>query len=160
MHSAPHETYLATEVQTATPPKLRWMLIDGAVRRGEAARQLWQSGNDLAAADALVKCHALVGELLGSARAADSQLARDVVRLYTYLFRTLTEAVRDRDPDKLGHVLTILHAERETWREVSEKLSAEQDGQKAPELESSAFVPVAGSLTDGQTDPTRLSLDA
>jgi flagellar protein FliS len=160
MPASPRETYLATEVHTATPSKLRWMLIDGAVRRGEAARQLWQDGNELAAANALVKCHALVGELLGSARNDDSQLAGDVVRLYTYLFRTLTEAIRDHDPQKVGHVLAVLQVERETWHQVSQNLGAAEDDQTVTGAGERAVVPPPAAAGNDQSASPRLSLDA
>jgi flagellar protein FliS len=160
MPASPRETYLATEVHTATPSKLRWMLIDGAIRRGEAACQLWQDGNELAATNALVKCHALVGELLGSARNDDSQLAGDVVRLYTYLFRTLTEAIRDHDRQKVGHVLTVLQVERETWQQVSQNLGSPECDQSVTGAGEPAFIPPPAAAGNGQSASPRLSLDA
>ena len=81
------------------------------------------------------------------------------MRLYTYLFRTLTEAVRDHDPQKLGHVLTVLQVERETWREVSERHGSEQGDQAVAGAGEPTAVPPTAAVSS-QSAPPRLSLDA
>jgi len=46
MDASAHESYLVTEVMTATPQKLQLMLIDAAIRSAEKARRLWHEQED------------------------------------------------------------------------------------------------------------------
>lgn len=122
--SAP-SVYLTTEVMTATPQKLRLMLIDAALRFGKQAREGWRTQADGAASQSLVRCQEIVKELLASLGCAKNDLSRKMAGVYIYLFRTLTEAHLQRDAKKLDNALRVLEIERETWRLVCDKLGAQ-----------------------------------
>ena len=56
--------YLETEINTATPQKLRLMLIAGALRHARRTLGLWEEGNFEAALESLIRCRDIVAELL------------------------------------------------------------------------------------------------
>jgi flagellin-specific chaperone FliS len=41
MQAESHDTYLASQVMTASPQRLRLMLIEGAIRFGRQAAEAW-----------------------------------------------------------------------------------------------------------------------
>ena len=75
METTARDSYLASQIETATPQKLQLMLIDGAIRFGSQAKHKWEEGDDEAAADALIRCHKIVGELLASVRSGESEMS-------------------------------------------------------------------------------------
>lgn len=124
--TSPKDTYLETEVMTAAPQKLQLMLIEAAIRQGKRARELWNEARDDqddSAGDALIRCQQIVTELLcGLNPEQDKELVRRVASIYLFVFRSLTEAHLQRDEQKLADALEVLEVERETWREVCQKL--------------------------------------
>lgn len=143
--------YLKTEVLTATPQKLQLLLLDGALRAIERARQYWQDGNDEDACESLIRAQQIVGELLaGLDGEAAPALARKVAGIYLFAFRRLTEANLLRDPAKLADAQQVLEVERETWRLLCDKLGGAEDADTAP----------IAPLPPLPADSTGLSLEA
>lgn len=128
--TSPKDNYLETEVMTAAPQKLQLMLIEAAIRQGKRARELWNEARDNQddpAGDALIRCQQIVTELLcGLNPEQDKELVRRVASIYLFVFRSLTEAHLERDEQKLADALEVLEVERETWREVCQKLGTER----------------------------------
>ncbi len=126
MNLAPREDYLINEVMTASPQKLQLMLIEAALRQASKARTLWQEKKDLEAGEPLVRAQEIVTQLLAGVKPeADAQLARRVVGVYGFVFRTLVAAHLERSEPKLSEAISILEIERETWRQVCQKLGAQ-----------------------------------
>jgi len=124
MTYSPQQSYLTTEVMTAPPQKLQLMLLDTAIRSAERARLLWQETDEATAAGALDRAQLIVGEILaGLKREADPELVGKVSSVYLFLFRTLGDASVHRDQQKLEDALAVLRVERETWRQLCEKLA-------------------------------------
>lgn len=129
MESSARESYLVTEVMTATPQKLQLMLIEAALRSAERARQKWQTQDDEQACEALIHAQQIISELLaGLDREVDSGLVKRVASIYLFVFRTLMEANGERSEEKLNDAIRVLQVERETWRQVCERLG----GKRAP----------------------------
>lgn len=125
MERSAHDTYLATEVMTASPPKLHLMLIEAAVRFAGRAKQLWGRQQDGEASDALHRAQEIAGELLaGLDREAHPELAAKAATVYMFVFRSLVEAGLQRDEAKLNDAIRVLEVERETWRQVCETMGA------------------------------------
>jgi len=123
MTTSPQTSYLATEVTTASPQKLHLMLIDAAIRRAEQARAAWGAGEDARAAEALDRSQEIVGQMLAAIdREAAPELGRKIAGVYLFLFRSLLEAGLQRDEGKLDEALRVLRIERETWRQLCERL--------------------------------------
>jgi flagellar secretion chaperone FliS len=136
MHTAALDSYFETQITTATPQRLRLMLIDGAIRFARLTLDQWREGAAEQALESLVRCRDIVGELLAGTRADESPLAGQVSSLYSYLFLGLTEAQRTRDAEQLASVIRVLEEERETWRQVCEQLGDRPAG-AAPALGAS-----------------------
>jgi len=116
------QKYLESQVMTATPQKLRLMLIEGAIRFARQSIGLWERGENEKAIEALGRCRGIISELLSGIRPDESALTRQVAGVYLFLFRTLTEAQLRRDSKKVEDTISVLEVERETWRLVCEKL--------------------------------------
>lgn len=146
MEASAQESYLVTEVLTAAPQKLQLMLIDAAIRWAEKARRLWREQRDDQAGEALIRAQEIVGQMLASLNPEPAPaLVRKVAAVYLFIFRSFMEANLRRDEGKLDDALRILRTERETWRQVCEKLGTQR--QEA----CSAAVP--GGQTTGPRNP-------
>ena len=122
MENSAREKYLETQLMTATPQKLRLLLIEGALRFARKTLEQWEAGDKEPAYDSLLRCRRIVTELWGSIRPEQTAAARKIADVYLYLFRTLTEALMHSDADKLRDVIRVLEIDRDTWQEVCVKM--------------------------------------
>ena len=117
------ESYLAAQVKTASPQRLRLMLIDGALRLAHRTGALWQAANFGEATEPMLRCQDIVCELLQSPNKARApELVDKVQGLYLFVHSSLVAAQRARDESKLNDAIRILEIERETWRQVCAEL--------------------------------------
>ncbi|MEX2188154.1 MAG: flagellar export chaperone FliS [Pirellulales bacterium] len=125
--------YVAAELQSASPQRLRWMLIEATISDVRKARETALAGDWAVAGESFVRARRAVVELLTSvdvnSTGDEGELARRVRALYAFLFRQLTEAQLYRDPRRLDDVLKILSLERETWRQVCDQTRASAGGE-------------------------------
>ena len=125
MPSSVRDSYLETEVMTATPQKLQHMLLDAAIRAIQKTKQLWADDRDEEACETLIRAQQIMSELLcGLNREIDSDLAKKVAAVYLFVFRSLMDASASKDVQKLDGALGVLEIERETWRKVCEELGS------------------------------------
>lgn len=122
MYQDIQQTYLEAEISTATPQKLRLMLIEGALRFAKQTAGYWEQNQFEPGWEALVRCRDVVSELIGGVKTDGSELARQVLAIYLYLHRTLTTAQADRSLALMGDVIRVLEEERETWRTVCQTM--------------------------------------
>lgn len=122
MHDA-RNSYLETQVNTATPQKLRLMLIEGGLRYAQQTIDCWAEGRGEDGLAALLRCQAIVAELLGSVREDGTPVTRQVIGIYTFLALQLHEAELNSDSQKLAEVIQVLQEERQTWQEVCQQLT-------------------------------------
>ena len=109
--------YLETEVKTATPQKLRLLLIEGALRYAMQAQE--KAVDDFAAAtEPLLRCRAIVAELWSSVKDDNDELTRNVRSIYAFLLRALIDIRTTHDVDNLAKVIEVLSVERDTWQTV------------------------------------------
>ncbi|MGW8257085.1 MAG: flagellar export chaperone FliS [Thermoguttaceae bacterium] len=152
------ESYLVTEVMTAAPQKLQLMLIDAAIRAAQQARRHWLANDDQQAAQCLTRAQQIVGEILASLNyEIKSDLVKNVAGVYLFLNRTLLDASLQRSIEKLDDALRVLNIERETWRQLCEKLASENSSQSpqntatphtaAPSCEPNIFDPTVASFS-------------
>ena len=130
MSASPRESYLEAEILTAPAHKLHFMLIDAAIRSIEQAQQLWKACQNDDACERIIRAQQIVTELLSSLNhEANAELAKKIAAIYFYVFRQLLEANLERSEEKLADALRVLQSERETWRQVCEKVGrTEQSG--------------------------------
>lgn len=167
MHLSANEAYLETQVNTATPQRLRLMLIEAAIREAKRTAELWRAARNDEALEALIRCRAIVGELLAGVADAETPLARRVLGLYGFLFTSLTEAQLTRDAVRLEAVVRILEEESQTWHQVCtsfpdlppQRLTPAPSEVTAPSRVASDW-PGAYDSASASASPSGLSLDA
>lgn len=125
MCSSIPENYLETEVLTATPQRRQLMLIEAAIRFVERTRRHWQAGENDEACETLVRAQQVTTELLAALNSeVHPDLVKKVAAIYLFVFRALVDAHLHHDEKKLDDALRVLEIERETWREMCEKLGS------------------------------------
>ena len=117
------DAYLESHILTAAPQKLRLMLIEGAIRFSRQAIAYWEQGQPDAGNQALCRARRIVSELLSGIRPESSSLSSKVAGVYAFLFRTLSEALPQRDVRRVATALEVLEVEHETWRLLCDQLS-------------------------------------
>ena len=131
MQPSARDVYLETQVLTASPFKLRLMLIEGAIRFVNQTLHFWDEERHEEAVESLIRAREILGELMSSLSPEKTPLAKQILPLYGYVFRTLTEAQLQRDRQKMNDALRILGEERETWQLVCEQFASELENLKA-----------------------------
>jgi flagellar secretion chaperone FliS len=124
-------SYLETQVHTATPQRLRLMLIEGALRLALRARESLRQKRLGEATESIVRCQAIVGELGASPNEEKApELTRQIRDLYRFVHQALHDGQIERDENRLTDAITILEIERETWQLVCQQL----DHRRMPHL--------------------------
>lgn len=156
------QEYLRTKVMTASPAELRLLLLDGALRFAEQAREGLETKNFEQAYEGSRQCRAILAELTSGLRPdIDRELCDRLSGLYTFLYTSLVDAMSDRDPEGLRKVVELLAYERETWSLMIEKLADENveaarvDARPAP---SPTGIPNAAAPIDGELIGGRVHL--
>ncbi len=169
MHPSASESYLETEVLTATPQRRQVMLLEAAIRAVERTRHHWRTQQDGQACESLVRAQQIVTELIaGLNHQVAPELTGRVAALYVFVFRRLTEASLDRDEAKLDEALRVLQPQREAWLGVCEQLASASSADAANMAPSSQgpcpdapVLPSSGGESAGSGDrPTGLSVEA
>lgn len=115
--SAP-DAYLETQVNTATPQRLRLMLIEAALRHLRTVQPAWTEGRKGDACEALIRSRDIVTELLSGIKPDSTPLVQQTLGIYVFLFSAITEVQQSRDAHQLAGIIRVLEEERETWHEV------------------------------------------
>jgi flagellar secretion chaperone FliS len=122
--SMARNSYLFTDVNTATPQKLQLLLIDAALTSANRARQFWMQQRDDLAIQALIHAQEVVGQVLADVnRDTGGDLATRILAVYEFIFRSLVNAGYRHDEKSLDDAIRILEIERETWRQLCDKLA-------------------------------------
>ncbi|MBC7854126.1 MAG: flagellar protein FliS [Pirellulaceae bacterium] len=151
--------YLETQIATATPQRLRLMLIDGALRRARQTAEAWAGPSPGDALEPLIGCRSIVAELIAGIREGSSPLADKVLGIYLFLFRELTEAQLRNDVARVGGVIRVLEEERITWQEVCATLG-ESAGDSPYHLPAEVVAPAFLKAPIGTAQRESVSFDA
>ena len=158
--------YLEAQVMSATPQKLRLMLIEGAIRFARQAVEHWEAGRFQDGSEMLIRCRSIISELLSSVRPDANQISQTTASIYLFLFKTLTEAQADRDTDRVRDAIEVLDIEHGTWQAICERLphtiAATPDEQRSSQLtdRSAAKILEQNAPSPDQDTGNSLSLDA
>jgi flagellar protein FliS len=112
--------YLESKFLTASPQRLQYMLLDGAVRFAKQAGEHWKQNDFEQGGDAMDRCEAILTEILKNIRVEQWEVAQSIAALYLFLRNLAIEAHLAHDQERLAKLVTILEVERETWRAVCE----------------------------------------
>jgi flagellar secretion chaperone FliS len=166
MNTSAHDAYLEAQVLTATPQRLRLMLIEAALRTARQAQACWRASSNEEGDQAIGRCREILCELIGGIRAGETATADRVLSVYLFLFNSLTTAQSARDSQRLGRIIQVLEEEQETWREVCLTLpdrpatpqAIATREEFAPQRVNSDFAPHAFGATSNAA--ARFSIDA
>jgi flagellar secretion chaperone FliS len=162
VQSSIRDNYLETEVMTATPQKLQYMLIDAAIRNLNRGKHLRSENQHDEACEVLIRAQEIITQILtGLNRDVDAELTRKVASVYMFVFRSLNEAQAGRDVTKLDECIRVLEVERETWRLLCEQIEQEQPAENAAAhatISNETAPPVAPAPT-GPPSPKMPALD-
>ena len=151
--------YLEQEVLSASPAKLRWLLIDKCVKLAQVTAQLWRA-SDFAVADQWsLRLREILNELLSGVHGTDA-LAKQVSDLYIFKIKLLTEAEQSRDLVKLSQLQELLETEAETWLLVQQKLSSAQYSTEPQSGNLPPPPPMGGLWSSSVGNETSLCIDA
>ena len=126
MQPSGSKTYLKTKIMTATPAELRLMLIEGAIRFSEQARNGLAEHNYEACYLGVTRAQDILLELINSLRPEhDRELCQRLSSLYTFMYTQLIRASTEKKLDLFDEVVGLLEFERETWTMLLEQLARE-----------------------------------
>lgn len=124
---AANERYLESAVRTASPARLRLMLLERSVALVEKICDKRQREPDALVDEATLTLRDILGELLSGVTAKGGDLAKQVADLYVFLLQELTKAEQEPGTERLQAIGRILRIEQETWQQVV----AAQTGQQS-----------------------------
>ena len=153
---------------TASPQRLRLMLIEGALRFGRRAQQLWDGPTHGEASLDLVRCIAVVTELLASVKREHSPVAQQTADIYDFVLRQLLGCRQSRDVTGLTDVMRILEVDRATWHTLCQEQIEQPSGHSrnlhSPEVTArgTRAIPLGSSLSENSaaSPESRLCLEA
>jgi len=164
------DAYIETQILTATPQRLRLMLIEGAIRKVTSAKAAHDTGDLEKAWADLGQCRDIVTELISGTDPDQTEVATQILGVYMFIYSSLVEAQFGRDSNRLSDILRILEEERQTWREVCEKMPdrpapaaspAHQSEELAPQRVAETFSPgYAPAFANPRRRESAFSLDA
>ena len=108
--------YLEQEVFSASPAKLRWLLINKGIQLTRIIEQLWQDQSP-AAAQYTPWLRDVLNELLAAVHGQDV-LAKKVADLYVFMAKLLTTAEQTQNVAEIQQLRALLEIEAETWQLV------------------------------------------
>lgn len=117
--------YLQQEVLSASPVRLRWMLIRRAEEVCNLVIQLWNEQLFSHGDQWLLRIREILGELLDGIQDPSNPVSRQVADFYIFLLQLTCEVEESRNTDRLLIMRDLLAIESETWRLLVEKQGRE-----------------------------------
>ena len=121
-YNATGSGYLETTVRSASPARLRLMLLERAVDTASRLKATWESGESPGSNEHSLKLLDLINELLSGITGGDTdsekELCGRIADLYVFLAKHLVAAEQISDYGSIGEIKLVLEAEAETWRAV------------------------------------------
>ncbi|MGG1630245.1 flagellar export chaperone FliS [Rossellomorea sp. NRS-1567] len=128
----PYATYQNNSVNTASPGELTLMLYNGSLKFIHIAKKAIEEKNIELKNTNIQKTQAIVNELMVTLN-TDLEVSQNLMSLYDYINRRLTEANIKNDVAILEEVEGLITDFRDTWKQViqlnRQKQHAGQGGQ-------------------------------
>ena len=126
--------YLRTKVMTASPEELRMLLLDGALRFANMAKDGMEQKDYEKIYEGFTNCRNIVLELSNSINPGpDPELAQNVRGIFIFIYGELVKASIEKDLEKLKKAIELLEYERETWAQLMEKLAEDRKAGIVPD---------------------------
>jgi flagellar protein FliS len=111
----PREAFLRQEVESASPAKLRFLLLQKAHGLSLVVAELWKQQKQDEADQWVLRIQDIVTELLSGVVDPKHELAQITSDLYVFLSKLLAAVLIERDVEALQNVSEIFEIEMETW---------------------------------------------
>jgi flagellin-specific chaperone FliS len=138
------EAFLRQEVESATPAKLRYLLLQKAHGLTEIVRDQWQKGQFSEARQWVIRIQDILGELLEGIVDPKHELAKQQSDLVIFLLKLVVLADQTQDLQALNSVREILEIEKDTWGMLARRSlvnDASSTSSVGTASESDAYVP-------------------
>jgi flagellin-specific chaperone FliS len=138
------EAFLRQEVESATPAKLRYLLLQKAHGLTEIVRDQWQKGLVSEARQWVIRIQDILGELLEGIVDPKHELAKQQSDLVIFLLKLVVLADQTQDLQALNSVREILEIEKDTWGMLARRSlvnDASSTSSVGTASESDAYVP-------------------
>jgi flagellar protein FliS len=125
MSKSSDSQYLESKILTASQPRLHLILLEGAIRFGQQAKQKWNDETPVESERLLNRMMDVVEELTLASGSDESEISKQLVEQYAFLYRELGASRIHRDLQKLDECLQLLEFHRQTWKLACEKVAAD-----------------------------------
>lgn len=128
MSQPSRDQYLESKVFTASQPKLHMMLLDGAVRFGTQAKEMWAVGTEFVEIEKpLSRMTDIVEELVHGLAAGkgEANVSKQLEEQYAFVYRELISCRINESLESLESCLKVLSFQRETWKQATEQSEGE-----------------------------------
>ncbi len=119
MSYASPQAYKEAAILTASPEQLVVMLYDGAIRFLRQGEMAMREGMVAQTNDRLQRAEAIIDELLSTLNMEAGDISQRLQSIYVFSRKLLVEARIERDPAKVGQVVTFLTDLREAWAQIA-----------------------------------------
>lgn len=125
MNQNPYQQYKKTQVDTANQGKLIVMLYDGAIKFLNRAIELMPEKKIEEIHKNIVKVQEIVGELMTSLNMEAGDISNNLLSIYMYIHKRLTEANIKKEVEPLEEVKKYLVELRDAWEEAAKKVPSD-----------------------------------
>ncbi|WP_404305805.1 flagellar export chaperone FliS [Neorhodopirellula lusitana] len=113
------DTYLESMIASASPAKLRMMLIERGVEVARHLAQVWRDNpGKRGTNEHSLKLFEIITELLSGVTDNSVEVCRTVADLYVFLCQHLIASEKNGDASMIDEIRLVLEIEAETWRMV------------------------------------------
>jgi flagellar secretion chaperone FliS len=133
----PREAFLLQEIESASPAKLRFLLLQKAHGLCLVVSDLWKGNRHNDAEQWVIRIQDIVTELLSGVVDPQHELAQVTSDLYVFLSKLVIAVMIERDVEALQNVTEILEIEMETWAMFVRQESADRGTPPVPKFLSS-----------------------
>lgn len=131
------EAFLLQEIESASPAKLRFLLLQKAHGLCLVVGDLWKENRHAEAEQWVIRIQDIVTELLAGVVDPNHELAQITSDLYVFLSKLVVAVMIERDIEALQNVTEILEIEMESWAMFVRQESLERGAPPAPKFISS-----------------------
>lgn len=122
------EAFLRQEIESASPAKLRFLLLQKAHGLSLVVQDLWKQGKHSEADQWVLRIQDIITELLSGVVDPTHELASITSDLYIFMSKLIAAVSIEHDVEALQNVSEILEIELETWAMFVRKESYEAHG--------------------------------
>jgi len=128
------EAFLRQEVESASPAKLRFLLLQKAHGLSIIVQDLWKQGKHDESQQWIIRIQDIVTELLAGIVDPNHELAQITSDLYIFMAKLLAAVAFERDVEAMQNVSEILEIEMETWGMYVRKEALESQRNARPQV--------------------------